>query len=47
VRARVFHVTDDHLVQLVGHLTGRSALPAPSAEIVGFPAVNTQRGGAA
>src|SRR6476469_2499918 len=37
VRARVFHVTDDHLTQLVDYLTGRTALPV-SAEIVDFPA---------
>lgn len=36
VRARVFHVTDDHLTQLVTYLTGRSAL-AP-ADVVEFPA---------
>jgi S-DNA-T family DNA segregation ATPase FtsK/SpoIIIE len=36
VRARVFHVTDDHLAQLVTYLIGRPAL-AP-AELLDFPA---------
>jgi S-DNA-T family DNA segregation ATPase FtsK/SpoIIIE len=47
VRARAFHVTDDHLTQLVGYLTGRPALPT-SAEVVDFPAGRDMtRGGAA
>lgn len=46
VRAWVFHVTDDHLAQLVAYLTGRSALPS-SAEVLDFPVGDTTRGGAA
>jgi DNA segregation ATPase FtsK/SpoIIIE, S-DNA-T family len=46
VRARVFHVTDDHLAQLVTYVTGRAALSAP-AEVVEFPAGETTHGGAA
>ncbi len=46
VRARVFHVTDDHLAQLVAYLTGRAAIPAP-AEVLAFPQQNEQTGGAA
>jgi S-DNA-T family DNA segregation ATPase FtsK/SpoIIIE len=38
VRARTFHVTDDHLAQLVTYLTGRPPLPPVSAEVVDFPA---------
>jgi S-DNA-T family DNA segregation ATPase FtsK/SpoIIIE len=45
VRARVFHVTDDHLAQLVAYLTGRAALS--SAEVVEFPVEDVRRGGAA
>lgn len=46
VRARVFHVTDDHLGQLVAYLTGRAALS--TAEVVDFPTdTTTTRGGAA
>lgn len=46
VRARAFHITDDHLTQLVGYLTGRSTGPA-AAEVFDFPAGDTTRGGAA
>lgn len=46
VRARVCHVTDDHLVQLVTYVTGRAAL-STTAEVVEFPAGDTTRGGAA
>jgi S-DNA-T family DNA segregation ATPase FtsK/SpoIIIE len=46
VRARVFHVTDDHLGQLVTYVTGHAALSA-SADVVEFPAGDTTRGGAA
>jgi DNA segregation ATPase FtsK/SpoIIIE, S-DNA-T family len=43
VRARVFHVTDDDLVRLVSHLTGRV-----SADVVDLPVrVEEPRGGAA
>lgn len=41
VRARVFHITDEHLAALVAYLTGRAAA---SAEVVAFP---TREGGAA
>jgi S-DNA-T family DNA segregation ATPase FtsK/SpoIIIE len=45
VRARVFHVTDEHLAQLVAYITGRAAI---SGEVVAFPASRTeQTGGAA
>ncbi len=37
-RARTFHVTDDHLAQLVTYLTGRLPLPPVAAEVVDFPA---------
>ncbi|OLF16595.1 FtsK/SpoIIIE domain-containing protein [Actinophytocola xanthii] len=48
VRARVFHVTDDHLGQLVAYLTGRVAIPPVSAEVVAFPdRVDERSGGAA
>jgi len=46
VRARAFHITDDHLAQLVGYFTGRVALPAP-AEVLAFPNQTEQTGGAA
>jgi DNA segregation ATPase FtsK/SpoIIIE, S-DNA-T family len=45
VRARVFHVTDDHLAQLVTYVAGRAALA--TAEVVDFPVGDTTRGGAA
>ena len=46
VRARVFHVTDDHLAQLVAYLTRRAAIPAP-ADVLAFPNQTQQTGGAA
>jgi S-DNA-T family DNA segregation ATPase FtsK/SpoIIIE len=46
VRARAFHITDDHLAQLVGYLTGRSALPT-SAQVVDFPVKEDMRQGGA
>jgi DNA segregation ATPase FtsK/SpoIIIE, S-DNA-T family len=46
VRARVFHVTDDHLAQLVAYVTGRAEL-SPSAEVVDFPVSTAEHGGAA
>ena len=46
VRARVFHVTDDHLAQLVAYVTGRAEVPTP-AKVAEFPAGNAERGGAA
>jgi S-DNA-T family DNA segregation ATPase FtsK/SpoIIIE len=46
VRARVFHITDDHLAQLVAYLTGRTALSTAEV-VVDFPAGDTGRGGAA
>ena len=46
VRARVFHITDEHLAGLVAYLTGR---PATTAEVVAFPNTNPNErtGGAA
>ncbi len=44
VRARVFHVTDTHLAQLVAYLTGR---PAMTGEVVAFPNTNHERTGGA
>jgi S-DNA-T family DNA segregation ATPase FtsK/SpoIIIE len=46
VRARVFHVTDDHLAGLVGYLTGRVSVPG---EVLAFPDTkhNERTGGAA
>jgi S-DNA-T family DNA segregation ATPase FtsK/SpoIIIE len=38
VRARTFHVTDDHLAQLVTYLTGRPPIPPVPAEVVDVPA---------
>ncbi|MGH3876512.1 MAG: FtsK/SpoIIIE domain-containing protein [Actinophytocola sp.] len=47
VRARVFHVTDTHLAQLVTFLTGRTAVQS-SAEVVAFPNTHqTERTGGA
>lgn len=43
LRSRVFHVTDDHLVQLVGYLTGRTAV----AEVVAFPVGRDEPAGGA
>lgn len=48
VRARVFHVTDDHLAQLVAYLTGRVAVSASAAEVVELPiGADKPRGGVA
>jgi S-DNA-T family DNA segregation ATPase FtsK/SpoIIIE len=44
VRARVFHVTDEHLAQLVAYLTGRTAMPG---EVVAFPGSRSERTGGA
>jgi S-DNA-T family DNA segregation ATPase FtsK/SpoIIIE len=46
VRARVFHVTDDHLTQLVTYVTGRRTLPNPAGEVVDFPVSDTWGGAA-
>jgi S-DNA-T family DNA segregation ATPase FtsK/SpoIIIE len=46
VRARVFHVTDDHLAQLVTYVTGRRTFPDPVGEVVDFPAGDTRDGAA-
>jgi len=44
VRARVFHITDEHLAGLVAYLTGRTAL---AGEVLDFPNVNRERTGGA
>jgi S-DNA-T family DNA segregation ATPase FtsK/SpoIIIE len=46
VRARVFHVTDKHLAQLVAYITGRAVVPG---EVLAFPNTNQNErtGGAA
>jgi S-DNA-T family DNA segregation ATPase FtsK/SpoIIIE len=46
VRARVFHVTDNHLAQLVTYVTGRRTLPDPEGEVVDFPVSDTWGGAA-
>jgi S-DNA-T family DNA segregation ATPase FtsK/SpoIIIE len=46
VRARVFHVTDDHLAQLVAYLTVRLPVRQP-ADVLGFPTQTEKTGGAA
>jgi DNA segregation ATPase FtsK/SpoIIIE, S-DNA-T family len=48
VRARVFHITDDHLGQLVAYLTGR-IVPEPAGDLIDLPTTNHDHahGGAA
>jgi DNA segregation ATPase FtsK/SpoIIIE, S-DNA-T family len=44
VRARVFHITDEHLAGLVAYLIGR---PVVAGEVLDFPTANRERTGGA